>query len=136
MISARRRPLTLLAVPVLFAVLLVGCSSESAPVVIEETDGQALFERRAIGNQAGCVTCHSLEPGVRLVGPSLADVEASAAAAGFDDTRAYVRQSIVDPEAYTVPGYDDAKSMPTTFAEMLDEQQIEAIIDYLTGLPS
>lgn len=123
------------AVIVAVAMMLGACSSEEAAVEITERDGQALFERRALGNQAGCVTCHSLADGVVLVGPSLYDVEAAAAAAGASDVRAYVRESIVEPEAYIVPGFEDARPMPVVFGELLDDEQIEAIIDYLLEVP-
>jgi cytochrome c551/c552 len=110
---------------------LAGCGSEDTLVEITERDGQALFERRAMGNQAGCVTCHSLAPDVILVGPSLADVNRSAAAAGAADVRAYLRQSIEEPLTYTVPGFETARPMPVVFGELLDAEQIDAIVDYL-----
>jgi len=126
------RTLLVIVVPSLVAVsVLTGCGSEDTVVEITERDGQALFERRALGNQAGCVTCHSLAPDVVLVGPSLADVNASARAAGAADTGVYVRQSIVEPLVYTVPGFETARPMPVVFGELLDDEQIDAIVEYL-----
>lgn len=124
-----------LATIVAAVITLGACSSEESVVEITERDGQALFERRALGNQAGCVTCHSRADGVVLVGPPLYDVEAAAAAAGASDARTYARESIVEPEAYTVPGFADARPMPVEFGELLDDEQIEAIIDYLLEVP-
>ena len=69
-----------------------------------------------------------------IVGPSLADPAASAAAAGATDVATYLRTSILEPEAYTVPGFDDAKAMPTVFGEILRPEQVDAIVDYLLGL--
>ena len=134
--SGRRLAAPLLLVVLLGALTVAGCGSESTAPAITERDGQALFERRALGNQAGCVTCHSRAEGVVLVGPSLHDVEAAAAAAGYPDARAYVRESIVEPGAYTVPGFEDARAMPEVFGELLDDEQIEAIIDHLLEVPS
>lgn len=121
---------------VIGASVVSACGSEATAPAITERDGQALFERRALGNQAGCVTCHSRAEGVVLVGPSLYDVDAAATAAGYGDTRAYVRESILEPEAYTVPGFETARSMPLVFGELLDDDQIGAIVDYLTEVPS
>lgn len=134
---SRRKDRVTLVLAALVAVSgLVSCGSDAAPIEITERDGQALFERRALGDQAGCVTCHSRAEGVVLVGPPLYDLAASAAAAGRSDVRAYVRESIVAPGAYTVPGFEDAKPMPDNFAELLDEGQIDALVDHLTGAES
>ena len=41
--------------------------------------GERLFLETRGGTGAGCRICHSLQPGVKLVGPSLAGVGAAAA---------------------------------------------------------
>ncbi len=40
--------------------------------------GQAVFERAAFRGTPGCSSCHSLQPGITVVGPSLAGVGTSA----------------------------------------------------------
>jgi cytochrome c551/c552 len=40
--------------------------------------GKALFEKTVLGSSAGCVTCHSREPGKTIVGPSLPESPAKA----------------------------------------------------------
>ncbi len=40
--------------------------------------GKALFEKPVLGSSAGCATCHSLEKGKTLVGPSMAGVATEA----------------------------------------------------------
>src|SRR5690242_16785315 len=57
--------------------------------------GQALF------SAAGCVACHSLEAGVRIVGPSLAGVATRAASRkpGYS-AQLYLYESITHPSAY------------------------------------
>jgi len=98
------------------------------------TDGQGLFEARAMGNRPGCITCHSTEPGEDLVGPSLAGVGQSAASRveGMDPER-YLRQSIVDPDAHLVEGYKSGL-MPGDLVTILSDEQIQALIDYMEGL--
>lgn len=122
---------TATALAVALAGLASGCGADDAAVPITATDGQELFELRALGGEPGCVTCHSRQPDVVLVGPPLADLEAASARAGIDDPARYVRTSIIDPAAHLVPGFEDAKPMPTGFAEILSPAQIDAIVDYL-----
>lgn len=79
---------------------------------------------------ANCVTCHSLQPDVVLVGPSLAGVATRAASrvAGLT-AEEYLRQSILDPGAYVVAGFPDA--MARNLGEVLNSQQIGEILAFL-----
>jgi cytochrome c len=45
----------------------------------------------------------------------------------------YLRQSIVDPDAYVVEGYRAGQMLPV-YAERLSPEQIEALVDYLLTL--
>ncbi|HID34674.1 MAG TPA: c-type cytochrome, partial [Anaerolineae bacterium] len=36
--------------------------------------GKALFEQTTLEGNPGCVTCHSIEPGKTVVGPSMAGI--------------------------------------------------------------
>lgn len=82
---------------------------------------------------ANCATCHSLEPDVVIVGPSLAGVATRAASrvAGMSAGE-YLRTSILDPGAFVVPGFPDA--MARNLGEVLDDQQIADIIAFLESL--
>jgi cytochrome c551/c552 len=42
--------------------------------------GRAIFEQASIHGTPGCITCHSFEPGVTVVGPSLAGIATRARA--------------------------------------------------------
>ena len=46
----------------------------------------------------------------------------------------YVRESIVDPDAYVVPGYQKGV-MPGTFGDSLSKEEIDALVAYLSGAP-
>jgi mono/diheme cytochrome c family protein len=112
--------------------LLAACGREQSTsparvVAGPSTYGRELFEERVIGPNPGCVTCHSLEPDVTLVGPSLAGV--GSRVAGMSDAD-YIRQSIVDPDAYVVPGYE-AGLMLQDWQDYLSPDQIESLIDFL-----
>ena len=84
-----------------------------------------------MGGQAGCVTCHSLVADRVLVGPSLAGlVDRAAGRVEGLDARAYVRQSIIEPDAHVVEGFDSGK-MPQVFGTVLDDVQFDALVDFL-----
>ena len=93
--------------------------------------GEKLFKQAAIGNQAGCSTCHSLGPGVIVVGPSLSGI-ADTAASRIPDMTAeeYIHQSIVDPNAYVVEGFI-AGTMPLVWAIELSPEQINDLVAFL-----
>jgi cytochrome c oxidase subunit 2 len=81
---------------------------------------------------AGCGGCHAFPPAGTdaQVGPSLADLDASAKAAGMPVDE-FVRQSIVDPSARLAADYADGV-MPKTFGETLKPEEIDALVEYLT----
>ena len=126
---------------VVFADTVALAAGEAIPIEIRDQDvttpteaGAAIFNNRTSGVRAGCVICHSTEPGVTLVGPSLAGIAESAATRvpGLDAT-AYLRQSLVDPDAYVVAGYS-AGQMSPDLADELTDQQIDQLVAYLLTL--
>jgi mono/diheme cytochrome c family protein len=83
---------------------------------------------------AGCGGCHQLSTAGTngTIGPSL-DELASAAGKREPGKSAsqYVHESIVDPDAVTVSGYN-AGVMPA-YEGKLTEKQLDALVDYLLG---
>ncbi len=96
--------------------------------------GEELFKRTVLADNAGCVTCHSLTAGRVLIGPSLADIGAVAAdrITGMA-ARAYLEQSIVDPDAYVVAGFNPGL-MPDDWVEGLSPAEVAALVDYMLTL--
>lgn len=94
-------------------------------------DGAELFSMKALGGSPGCITCHSLTPGNVLVGPSLGEVgeRAGTRVAGLD-APSYIKQSITSPKAHIVDTFDGPE-MPENYSEILSDQQIDALVDYL-----
>lgn len=90
--------------------------------------GAELFNERVIGSNPGCVTCHSLDEGVVLVGPSLAGLadRAGAQVAGMAAAD-YVRQAIVEPDAHIVDGFS-AGQMAGGWEELLTTEQIDSLV--------
>ena len=87
--------------------------------------GKALFEETVLEGNAGCITCHSLEPGKTVVGPSLAGI----ASKGKD----FIRESIVNPDADITEGFT-AGIMPANYGEKLTEEQINRLVEYMMTL--
>jgi cytochrome c oxidase subunit 2 len=82
---------------------------------------------------SGCGSCHTFRPAGSkgTIGPDLDNLAANAKQAG-QPLDAYVKQSIVEPDAYVVPGYQKGV-MPSTFGQTLSAQQIDGLVKYLTG---
>ncbi len=104
--------------------------------------GQALFRSVA----PACNACHSTAPGVNMAGPTLAGVAARAEArlasgeyrGEADDAEDYIRESIVEPSAYLVPGpmysANGTSFMPNNYHEALDEEQVDQLVAFLETL--
>jgi cytochrome c oxidase subunit II len=85
----------------------------------------------------GCAACHTFTPAGAKgnVGPKLDDLKRTAASFAkkrHETLAQYVRESIVDPRAFTVPGFPKTV-MPTTFKSQLSDAQIKALVQYLLG---
>jgi len=80
---------------------------------------------------AGCAGCHTFGPAgsTGTIGPSLDDLKSAAGnREPGKSAEDYIRESISDPGAFLVEGYNNA--MPS-FQGRLTDQQIQALIDYL-----
>jgi cytochrome c oxidase subunit II len=84
----------------------------------------------AVFAQNGCGSCHALEEAkaTGATGPSLDELAQQAQGAG-KPLEAFVRESIVEPDAYVEEGFT-AGVMPKTYADLPDEQ-IDALVQYL-----
>lgn len=86
--------------------------------VNEENDPAAVFG-------ANCGSCHELQAAgaTGTLGPSLDDLSGDEAS---------IREAIVDPDAEIAEGYS-ADVMPENFGELLDDEQLDALVQYLAG---
>jgi len=82
---------------------------------------------------AGCGGCHALaKAGTDAqIGPALDDLTAAANEAGVPVPE-FVRSSIVDPDAVIAPEYQPGV-MPKDFAQSLSPEELDALVDYLSG---
>lgn len=85
-------------------------------------------------SRMGCKSCHSVQDGVKVVGPWFANTYGKTFknSNGEDVTfdAQYVRESILNPQAQYREGYQTASQMPS-FQGKLDEDQITAITAFL-----
>lgn len=90
-------------------------------------DGPTLFI------EYGCSACHTLEDAraTGIVGPALDGIGKAAGGRTADlDAEGYLRQSILDPNAYIV-GIFPADLMPSDYGERLTEDQLSTLVNYL-----
>jgi len=93
--------------------------------------GKTVFEQTAA---PACTTCHSLEAGVTLVGPSLATIGADAGSmVSGQSAEEYLHESVVSPNAFIVEGFGP-NIMPQNYGTQLSEQQINDLVAYLLSL--
>ncbi|MBT8212040.1 MAG: cytochrome c [Acidimicrobiia bacterium] len=113
------------------ALVVAGCGGGDAG----PPSGQELFNETVLAGKPGCSTCHSLAPGQRLVGPSLAGIATTAAARvpGLS-AREYLLQSLTDPNAHLVEGFDPG--VMTEWDTVIGQGDIDALVDYLLTLDS
>jgi len=129
-----------LALVMALALILTACggggSEEAATTGGDPVNGEKLYKQTVIGaaSAPGCVTCHSLEPDVVLVGPSHAGLatRAETAVPGMS-AEEYLRQSIVDPDAHVTDGFQPGV-MYQNFGNDLTEQEIDDIVAFLLTL--
>jgi nitric oxide reductase subunit C len=113
--------------------LLVACGGSAAPeanqepvLSEQETHGQQLFSQY-------CAACHSTVGDAVIVGPAMAGVatraETRVANLGAHD---YLVESVLDPSAYLVPGFDDL--MPKTWGKTLTGEELDALVAFMLTL--
>jgi ferredoxin len=105
-----------------------------AAVGSDPVAGEKLFNESSLGASASCHLCHSLEPGEVIVGPSLAGVAGRAAerVPGLN-AEDYLRQSMVNPDAYVVEGFPPGLMIPN-LEETLSAAQIDDLVAFLLTL--
>ena len=108
------------------AVLVLACAPEPAAT-------EPVPRGRQLYRSLGCANCH--EPNLlgQRLGPPLDHVGTGAETRRPGLSAAeYVRQSIVDPGSYVVPGYND--TMPRDIGRDPSPTDLDALVTYLLSL--
>ena len=116
---------SIVALLLILALAVIGlgaCGGTAAPATsggqADPVAGEALFKLE-------CASCHSVEAGVDLTGPSLAGIGAQ--------NEQSLREDIVIPDAQVTAGFSKG-IMPNSFGKQLTSQQINDLIAYLLAL--
>jgi len=122
------------ALPETTAVAESTAAASANPVAL----GEAVFRR----SPPACFSCHSTTEGTVLVGPSLAGLATRAAALVADPSYKgaarsapdYIRESIVNPSAYVVPGPTfgaAGQSVMPPLGTLLKPDEVDQLVAYL-----
>jgi mono/diheme cytochrome c family protein/glucose/arabinose dehydrogenase len=109
-------------------------------VVAERTTAVSAAEGRRIYQLYGCMACHAIDDStVTRLGPSWKGLFGSSRpyAKGVLRTaadEAYLRESILEPAAKIVSGYERGESGMPSYAGVLDDRQIESVILFIKSL--
>lgn len=126
----------MLALLGVLALVLAGCGGGGESAGGAVAAGEELFNQSVIDSTPGCVTCHSLQPDEVIVGPSLAgfaeEAEEEGEAEGMS-AEEFVRQSIVDPDAEVMEGFNEGV-MPGNYGDVLSAEQLDNLVEFLLSL--
>lgn len=118
-----------------FALIACGPAQLASSTTTPDPEiGRQLFNKGFLETSGrSCHYCHKvteseISPQVPLIGIA---AYAGERVEGMS-AEEYLRQSILDPPAYLVEGFSDA--MPTNYAEILSEEDINQLIAYLMTL--
>ena len=109
-------------------------TAQMTPVELARIGAVLLRER-------GCLTCHTIEPGVGAKGqgrgPNFANLAARRAtgvAGGPSDMVMYLTQSLYEPGAYLVEGYANIMPVSTRPPSKLTYEEVTAVVNFLMSL--
>jgi mono/diheme cytochrome c family protein len=107
------------------SVLAVACAEPRATDPIER--GKQVYREK------NCASCHQIGTDGATVGPPLThigtDAQIHEPGTSAED---YIRESILEPGAYIVPGYPD--TMPRGLARSLSQEDFDDLVRYLLTL--
>lgn len=121
-----------------FTVLLLGviailssCSPTSAAG--SPVHGELIY-REGKGEAPACINCHALEGDDFSLGPNMVGFKARVPNELLEGQTVedYLRLSILDPNAYLVPGYRNI--MYSLYGEHLTEEDVNNLIAYILSL--
>jgi cytochrome c551/c552 len=110
-------------------------STVSATTTVSAATGGSAAAGKAVFVSSGCGACHTFTPAgtSATVGPNLDTTPTeSAKADGNMALAAFVKQSIVDPNAYIAKGFPKGV-MPPTFGAQLSKTQLADLVAFIVA---
>jgi len=115
----------------LFALVLAACTL--AVACAEPRATEPIARGAQVFSEKNCGSCHQIGTDGGTGGPSLTHIgtvaESREPGTSAED---YIRQSVLDPGAYVVPGYPD--TMPRGLARGLSQEDFDDLVRYLLTL--
>ena len=112
------------AVCVALAALSIAAACDEPPATEPVARGRQLYRK------LDCGRCHLIDGQGGRVGPELEHIGGVAGERrGGMSAEDYIRESMVSPGAYVVPGYNDV--MPRGLVRNLSDTDLEALVRYL-----
>ena len=107
--------------------------TSTAPTTTSGGTNGSVAAGKTVFNSSSCATCHTFAPAnaTGTIGPNLD--KAPAADAKVDHNMAlaaFIKQSIVDPNAYIAKGFTKW-IMPTTFGKSLSSKQLSDLVAFI-----
>lgn len=106
--------------------------AQTAPTTTSSSGGN-VAAGKTLFSSSGCTSCHTFTPAGSngTIGPNLDTAPATDAKAdGNMPLAAFIKQSIVDPNAYIAKGFTKGL-MPTTFGTQLKSSQIDDLVAFI-----
>jgi cytochrome c oxidase subunit 2 len=109
-----------------------GSSTGSGSAASGSGSGSASSAGLAVFQANGCASCHTFTPASATgkIGPDLDQLGQDATKANKGSLTDFIKQSIVDPNAYIAPGYP-ANLMPNIFGQLIPAAKLNALVQYL-----
>lgn len=112
-------------------------TTTTAPTATAPSSGGNVAAGKAVFASSGCASCHTFKPAgaTGTIGPNLDTEPAVSAKADHNmNLAAFVKQSIVDPDAYIAKGFQP-NIMPKTFGKTLSATQLKDLVAFvLSGI--
>jgi cytochrome c oxidase subunit 2 len=117
---------------------VAGRQSSAKDGGVANAGGDAAAAGKQLFTDNGCNACHTLADAdsKAIIGPELNDIAAQAAKYGKAQKQSpeqYVRTSIENPRAFTVPSFGKTV-MPTDFKKQLSAGEIDTLVKYLLSV--
>lgn len=114
----------LLGICIALAALTAACAEPPAT--------EPVARGRQVYRELGCASCHLIAGQGGRSGPELTRAAEVASERRPTDPDGYLRESVLEPGAFLVPGYTDV--MPRGLTMRLSQADLDALIAYLASL--